>query len=161
VGILATVAEAVKDLLNDHTFTPVIVAVRQFNPTVDLADEKTLRVFVIPFTSSSELDTLSATDRQDECRVNILIDQAFDPDSASGEPAAYSDPGGLDTLTGLVEDVRDYLIENDLDIGGTGSTQEAVCTDVMAMEDDLFDRMAMETGRQCTAGMTAIYQIMG
>ena len=94
----ATIAEAVKEQLNDAVFSKPFTAVRDYRPSYKLEDMDTLHVTVVPRGVASELVARDLV--QHDHSVDIGVQQAF-ADLTQAE---------LDAMVMLVGEVYDHFV---------------------------------------------------
>ena len=104
---LIAVADAVVAALNGHTFSAPYNAplgsARYYVPVFNLAALATLKVSVVPQASNTTLATRQRL-QEVEYRISVGITQAV-PDMT---------PASCDPLSGLVQEVQDFLIQTPL-----------------------------------------------
>lgn len=96
-SLVTDVAQAVADELNVGPFDPPLVAAREYRPTFDMAELKTLRVTVVP--RSLSLAGLARSLNQHDVAVDVAVQKKVDA----------GDTGELDTLMGLVEQIAGFF----------------------------------------------------
>jgi len=95
--VAVTVAEAVKDALNGHTFTESFTTTRTQLPEFQLKDMGTLHVTVVPRSDAAEL-----LDRRNDIHV-VAVDVAIQ------QRLETVDNDTLDALLALVQEIADFL----------------------------------------------------
>jgi len=95
--VAVTVAEAVKDALNGHTFTTAFTAVRTQLPEFKLADMGTLHVTVVPRSDASE----GLTRDRDNHTIGV--------DVAVQQRLSEVNNTTVDALLALVQEIADFL----------------------------------------------------
>lgn len=111
-AVLVQVAEAVKDLLNGHTFSQPVQAERTYpNFSMELKDLNTLRVDVVAVGHpTSELATRGSVNYL--CHVDIGIRKKFEREDREADTRRVSNEA-IDPLVYLVEELHEFLCGED------------------------------------------------
>jgi len=96
------IAEAVKDEINDHTFSVAITAARAFVPKFDLKDMSTLHVTVVP--KALDVTTATRTSATNDVAVDVAVQKIVDPD----------DIVAGDVLMSIVQEIADFFVRRKL-----------------------------------------------
>ncbi len=103
MSTILTIADAVVASLNAGNFSLPFEAQRQYQPVFGLPELETLRVSVVP---KSVTIAIAARDSSYfDCAIDIGVQQKVNPDQ----------PGEMDALLGLVEEIADHLRMQRLD----------------------------------------------
>ena len=95
--VAVDIAEAVKDEINDNTFSVAITATRAFVPHFDLKDMAALHVTVVPMTLDvAAASRGAATNNVD---VDVVVQKIVDPDSIAA----------VDALMSIVQEIADFF----------------------------------------------------
>jgi len=92
-----TIADAVKEELNNHSFSQSFTAVRKFIPKYTLEELTTLRVTVVP--KANEENLITRSDSQREVQIDIGIHKKIDSDEETEAPP----------LIALAEEIMQYI----------------------------------------------------
>lgn len=96
---IAEIADAVKDSLNQATFSPAFTAVRLYVPSFELTDMDTLHVSVVPRAArTTQLDRSRMTREVD---VDVAVQQRFASDALTT----------IDPLLELAEEIAAYFAQ--------------------------------------------------
>ena len=100
--VAITIAEAVKEELNDQYSPATFTATRRYTPTFDLKDLTTLTVTVVP--KSLEKSFMSRRDTDRRVEVDIGIQQKLDAGQSQAEQLA-----AIDALMLIADGIDDYM----------------------------------------------------
>ena len=133
------VAAAVAALLNGHEFSQEFTAICEYQPLYDLAHVQTLRVSVVP--SGQEIERATRSDYDFDFAVDVGVQKKV------AKPLVRAE---LDALTGLVEEILDYLLEKVLP-GDLGVTL------ISLMNKPIYAPEHLEQKHVFTSVITAVY----
>ncbi|MCX5683759.1 MAG: hypothetical protein NT049_08750 [Planctomycetota bacterium] len=100
MAVLADISDAVVAALNGHTFSMPFTAARSYRPVYTREEMKDLHVTVVP--GGYAMENLGRGQVQEDYTVEIAVQQA--PETMGNV--------ALDSLVGLVEEIRDFFLAN-------------------------------------------------
>jgi len=106
MALITDIADAVVTELNARQFSLPFMAVRKYLPQEDLTAMDTLHVTVVPSTTRTTLVGRQARERQ--FILDVAVQQKTDVD----------DPGKVDPLVTLAEEIETFLLGRRIDAAG-------------------------------------------
>ena len=149
MSLTVDIAEALKNVLNAHTFSAEFEAVRDYRPVLELQGLKTLRVSVVP-----KGVTMAPADRsrvQYDVEVDIALQKKLAAPSTD-EEAPMNDKTQLDALMSLVEEFSSFLKFKRLESVGAVWLKTA--------NEPIFAPDHLEQLRQFTSVLTVTYRVV-
>ena len=140
MSVIADIAEALKDELNDHDFSMEFEATRDYLPVFDLQDMQALHVTIVP--AGVTMQKLDRSRTQSDVQVDIGIQKKLNA----------GDNAEIDALMALVEEIVDFLRFRKLEGFPTAmwvSTENA----------PIFVREHLSEMRQFTSVLTLTYRV--
>ncbi len=138
MSTLIALADAVKDSLNNASFSMSFTAQRLHQPSFDLAELAALHVSVVP-----KSETIATA-----CRGNSFFDCAIDV----GVQKKVADDAEVDALLDLVEEIADHLRLKRLDGYPSAAWLSIEHDPVVAAEH-------LDQNRQFTSVLSATYRV--
>lgn len=138
MSTLTALADAVKDSLNNASFSMSFTAQRLHQPSFDLAELATLRVSVVP--KSETIATASRGNSFFDCAVDV------------GVQKKVADDAEVDALLDLVEEVTDHLRLKRLDGFPSAAWLSIEHEPVVAAEH-------LDQNRQFTSVLSVTYRV--
>lgn len=140
MSVRTQIAEAVKEELNDHTFSQPFTATRQRMPIFDLADMATLRVTVVP--KAVEVSPANRLEVQHDVSIDVAVQKKL----------GSLDNAEIDPLAELVEEIIEFFQMRRLT-----EYQPAVWTDTK--NDRLYVPEHMEEKQLFTSVITLTFSV--
>ena len=140
MSLVIDIADALAGFLNAHEFSSEFEAARDYRPTLELQDMKTLRVSVIP-----KGLTMAPADRsrvQHDVEVDVLVQKKLEA----------GDAAELDALMSLVEEIAGFLKFKRLESIGASW--------VKTSNEPIFAPDHLEQLRQFTSVLTVTYRVV-
>ena len=140
---IADIAEAVKDELNDGSFSQDFTAERKYLPAFELKDMTTLHVTVVP--KGRELETIARGAAQEDVQIDVAVQKKLgDVDGEADE---------IDALTALVGEIGDFFARRRLaSVKAIWGRTENV---------PVYDPEHLREMRQFTSVLTLTFRVMG